>query len=84
VILRVSKKICDWLTWGRLTHFVVIFLTVKLLVNAVKHEHPVLIDFISIFFYVFGLLCGIALTLSVDRRLASIFPPDDPRNTRKS
>ena len=83
MITERGKRILDWLTWGRLTHFVVVFLTAKLLVNAIKHDHPILIDFISIFFYAFGLLCGIALTLSVDRRLDYILPPDSPRNTRK-
>lgn len=59
-----------WLTWSRITNFILAFLIVKLLTNAYFHEHPIILDFVSIFFYIFGLICGIALTLSVDRRIA--------------
>lgn len=67
------NNFCTWLTWTRLVNLVLLFLIFQLLLNVITSQHTLLADFMSLFFYVSGLICGIALTLSVDRRKANIF-----------
>jgi hypothetical protein len=70
-VLRVRDKLnhfYKWVTWDKLTKSILLFLAIKLIINWVTHNHLILIDFASIFFYSLGLICGVSLALSGRRQ----------------
>ena len=68
LLLAELKKLFDWLDWSRIIIIVLLFLLTKLIFSAVFGFHAVCQVILQVFFYCAGIVSGIGLTLSLDRR----------------